>query len=126
MAGTIKKILVWIGMVLFSVFFWVAMFRGCAGAEEWQDYSNEQIANAIYKAENSKTHPYGIMAHYKQTTPRQACINTIKHARKDWNGKGDFIVFLGSRYCPVNSKNDPKGLNRYWVGNVKAFLVLEG
>ena len=33
MVGTIEKILVWIGMILFCTFFWVAMFRGCAGAE---------------------------------------------------------------------------------------------
>lgn len=126
MAEMTKKVLVWLGCVLFCLFFWVAMIRGCANAEEWQNYSNEQIANAIYKAENSKTHPYGILTHYKHTTPRQACINTIKTARRLWNGKEDFVVFLGSRYCPINARNDPKDLNRYWVGNVKAFLVLEG
>lgn len=84
-------------------------------------YTVDQIANAIYKAENSKSHPYGILAHYKHTTPRQACINTIRHALKDWNGRGDFISFLGSRYCPVNCEND-NGTNQYWVKNVKYFL----
>ena len=87
-----------------------------------EQYSDEQIANAIYKAENSKSHPYGILAHYKHTTPRQACINSIRHAKRDWNGKGDFIVFLGARYCPVGAKNDPRGLNKNWVKNVKYFL----
>jgi len=86
------------------------------------DFSNDQIADAIFKAENSKTHPYGILAHYKHTTPRQACINTIIHARKDWNGQGDFIEFLGSRYCPVGAKNDPTGLNKNWIKNVRYFL----
>lgn len=83
-------------------------------------YSIEQIANAIYKAEggNKTRHPYGILKKYKHTTPRQACINTIKHAKADWNGKGDFIVVLGSRYCPVNAHP----LNRNWVKNVKYFL----
>lgn len=73
-------------------------------------YSDDSIANAIYQAEGgAKTkHPYGILAKYKTTTPRQACINTIKHARRDWDGKGDFIAFLGSRYCPVGAANDPK------------------
>jgi hypothetical protein len=87
------------------------------------EYSNEQIANAIYKAEGgTKTaFPYGILQRYKHTTPRQACINTIKHAKKDFNGKDDFIVFLGSRYCPVGCNND-NGTNRYWVKNVKYFL----
>ncbi len=85
-------------------------------------YTNTQIANAIFKAENSKTHPYGILTHYKHTTPRQACLNTIAHAKRDWNGKGDFIVFLGNRYCPVGASNDPKGLNKNWVKNVRYFL----
>ena len=83
----------------------------------------EKLATAIYHAENSKTHPYGILIKYKHTTPRQACINTIKHALKDWNGQGDFIEFLGSRYCPVGAKNDPKGLNKYWVKNVHYFYA---
>ena len=88
-------------------------------------YTVEQIANAIYKAEGgAKTkYPYGILKKYKKTTPRQSCIKTIKHAQKDWDGKGDFVEFLGSRYCPVVAKNDPKGLNRNWVKNVKYFLV---
>ena len=90
----------------------------------WNRFSDDQIANAIYRAENSKAHPYGILAHYKKTTPRQACINTIKHARKDFK-QGDFIVFLGARYCPVGAANDPRGLNKNWVNNVKAFLLLE-
>lgn len=87
------------------------------------EYSNEQIANAIYFAEGgAKTrHPYGILAHYKNTTPRQACLNTIAHARRDFKG-GDFITFLGNRYCPIGAKNDPTGLNKNWVKNVKRIL----
>lgn len=90
-----------------------------------QDYTDEQIANAIYLAEGgAKTrHPYGILTKYKTTTPRQACINTIRHARKDWNGQGDFIVFLGNRYCPVGASNDPTGLNKNWISNVKRLLA---
>jgi hypothetical protein len=86
-------------------------------------YTDEQIANAIFKAEggNRTSHPYGILTHYKHTTPRQACLNTILHARKDWDGKGDFIVFLGHRYCPVGCNND-NGTNRFWIKNVKYFL----
>lgn len=88
-------------------------------------YSDDQIANAIYRAEGGSAtrHPYGILQHYKHTTPRQACINTIRHARKDWNGKGDFILFLGNRYCPIGAKNDPTGLNVNWIRNVKYFLA---
>jgi hypothetical protein len=31
----------------------------------------ERLADAIGKAENSKSHPYGILAHYAHTTPRR-------------------------------------------------------
>lgn len=87
-------------------------------------YTDDQIADAIYKAEGgSKTaHPYGILGHWHQS-PRQICLNTIAHARRDWNGQGDFIAFLGSRYAPTkNCTNDPKNLNKNWVRNVKFFL----
>lgn len=84
------------------------------------------LADAIYIAEGGKNtkHPYGILAKYKVTTPRQACINTINSALKRWRTqglKGDyrmFIAFLGSSYCPVGASNDPTGLNKHWVVNV--------
>ena len=101
-------------VVLFSCIPVPAHAEGIA----WQNYSNDAIANAIFHAENSTRHPYGILTRYKHTTPRQACINTIKHARRDWNGKGDFISFLGARYCPPSAHP----LNKNWVRNVKHFL----
>jgi len=105
--------------MLTCLIFWTIV--GVASAEEWSD---SQIADAIYLAEGgSKTnHPYGILAKYKTTTPRQACINTIRHAKRDWSGEGDFISFLGSRYCPVGCDND-NGTNKFWVKNVKYFLT---
>ena len=91
-------------------------------------FTDSQIADAIYKAEGGAgtKHPYGIMAHYKKTTPRQACLNTIKHMRRDWDGKKDFIEFLGARYAPLNAKNDPSGLNRHWIKNVRRLLCSKG
>lgn len=77
---------------------------------------NERLAHAIYHAENSMTHPYGIMIKCKD--PKQVCLNTISHAKRDFKG-GDFIKFLGDRYCPIGASNDPKGLNKNWVRNVK-------
>ena len=104
---------------LLAILLTLTIFVSCAKAE----YTDEQIANAIYLAEGgAKTsHPYGILVHYKTTSPRQACLNTIAHARRDFKG-GDFIVFLGSRYCPVGAANDPTGLNKNWIKNVKYFL----
>jgi hypothetical protein len=107
-----------IGMVIFILLgtLWVTVCHA---------YTDTQIADAIYKAEGgAKTrHPYGILAHYKTTTPRQACLNTIAHARKDWDGEGDFIEFLQKRYCPIGAKNDPTGLNKNWLKNVRYFLA---
>jgi hypothetical protein len=92
-------------------------------------YTNEQIANAIYKAEGgAKTrHPYGILTKYKKTTPRQACLNTIKNQRirhaKHNCGK-DFLTCLRDRYCPIGCDND-NGTNKNWLKNVRYFLARE-
>lgn len=119
------RIVFWAMVLGLAIIFWAS---SCNSDPVWAAevvYSDEQIANAIYKAEGgAKTsHPYGILAHYKKTTPRQACINTIRHARRDWNNQGDFIRFLQQRYAPIGVANDPRGLNRNWYGNVTKFLV---
>jgi len=85
----------------------------------------ERLANAIFKAEHSKTWPYGIMHHYKHTTPRQACLNTIRHRIEDWNGEGDFIAYLGQTYAPLGAGNDPQGLNKNWIKNVRYFYNVQ-
>ena len=102
----------------------ILLLSGVARAEEI-NLDIERLATAIYYAEGgAKTnHPYGILTKYEHTTPRQACINTIKHALRDWNGEDDFIIFLGNRYCPIGASNDPKGLNKNWVKNVRYFYV---
>lgn len=114
-----KSIIKWYIVQVLIVNCLILLWAICANASE---IDPERLANAIYYAEGgAKTnHPYGILAKYKHTTPRQACINTINHALRDFNG-GDFIEFLGQRYCPVGAKNDPTGLNKNWVKNVKHF-----
>lgn len=87
----------------------------------------ELLANAIYTAEGGKatSHPYGILARYRHTTPRQACINTCKHKYRDWasNSKGKpYLEYLRDAYCPIGASNDPKGLNKNWLKNVKRGL----
>lgn len=82
-------------------------------------YSNYQICEAIRRAENSKSHPYGIMVKYEHTTPKQACLNTIKHLRRDYiamGSHGDFIEFMGRKYSPPAK-------NPNWVRLVKYFLT---
>ena len=79
----------------------------------------QRLATAVYWAEGGPktSHPYGVLAHYQYTSPRQACLNTIHHAYRDWSGRGSFIHFLASRYAPVGSNTDV-GTNRYWERNV--------
>lgn len=101
-------------------------FAGACHAKEAIDI--ERLANAIYKAEGgAKTrHPYGILAHYKHTTPRQACINTIKSGLNRFakSKECDFILFLSKTYCPTQGNSLTfleKKYNIYWVKNVKYF-----
>ena len=112
-------------LAILTLFMLYALYS-IAYADNAPTVNVERLANAIYIAEggNKTKHPYGILAKYKHTTPRQACINTIKSALKRYNKqgvKGDFIAFLGKTYCPVGAKNDPNGLNKNWVKNVKHY-----
>ena len=106
----------------------IIIATGKARAEGLIDgYTSNQWADAIYIAEGgAKTrHPYGILAKYKHTTPRQACINTVKHKYRDWvkaGQQGAFLAYLGAKYCPVGASNDPDGLNKNWISNVKHWL----
>jgi hypothetical protein len=93
--------------------------------QSWATPDFNKLADAIYKAEggNKTRHPYGVLIKYRNTTPRQACINTCKHAWRDYSGSEDkFITFLARRYAPVGAANDPTGLNRNWEKNVRKFL----
>lgn len=89
-----------------------------------------RLADAIYLAEGGThtSNPYGIMRQYQHTTARKACVNTICHRLKEWQAAGqpgDFIAFLGKTYAPQNCSNDPHGLNRNWIKNVKTIYAKE-
>lgn len=102
------------------------LFFGCNQAHA-QEYTDEQIVNAIRKAEGTWT--YGIKSIRCETTEacRKICLNTVKNNRKRFariqEKRGDFIAFLGSKYCPVGAENDPTGLNKNWEKNVRYFLA---
>jgi hypothetical protein len=87
-------------------------------------YTNEQIANAIYRAENSVKYPYGIKSidtHGDKAYARKICLNTIRNNRGRFLKQTkyqDFIEFLGSRYCPPSAHS----LNKNWVKNVRYWL----
>lgn len=88
-----------------------------------EGYTPVQWCEAIRKAEGNDN--YGILAHYKNTSYRQACINTVIHKHKQWlkGGKrGSFLGYLSVRYAPIGANNDPDGLNINWKHNVRYWL----
>lgn len=76
----------------------------------------EALADAIRGAEGNSN--YGILKPIKGRNYRLACIQTIRHAQRDYK-TGDFIAFLASRYAPIGAENDPKNLNANWEHNVR-------
>ena len=104
---------------------------GIAWAGGEPDYG--RLADAIRISEGNAN--YGILTHYKHTSYRQACINTCKHAWKDYQGthigcarnasnskikasRAGYLNFLANRYAPRHVANDPNDLNRHWLSNV--------
>lgn len=82
--------------------------------------------SAIRYAENGgKGREYGILdKRVKPTYRSQAgwCAATVQKNYDRWvkaGSKGEFVVFLGNRYCPIGADNDPKGLNKHWIKNVR-------
>lgn len=109
----------------------ILLFRGCDVV--WaSEYTDEQIVNAIYKAEggaNAK-YPYGIRSVECDTRSEclKVCRTTVKRNRQRFAEYGqksfpDFLSFLASRYAPIGAGNDPKKLNQNWLKNVKYFLA---
>ena len=95
------------------------------------NYTDTQIVNAIYQAEggDKATYLYGTRS-VSYDTPEEArriCFNTVRNNRKRYADYGNleydtYLEFLASRYCPVGTANDPRGLNKNWLKNVKYFL----
>jgi hypothetical protein len=94
-------------------------------------YTDDQIVDAIRKAEGTWT--YGIKSVSCQTEKecRQICKNTVRNNYKRWSQAGrknaqgqtiTYLQFLANRYCPIGASNDPTGLNRNWLRNVTYFL----
>jgi hypothetical protein len=105
----------------------VIFWPGTANAA---DYTDQQIVEAIYKAEGGSKaqYLYGIRSvkYSNAAEARRICFNTVKNNRKRWakaGNPGEYLEFLARRYCPVGADNDPRGLNRHWLKNVKHFLL---
>jgi len=102
-----------------------------AGNNHTNNYTNEQIVNAIFKAEGGykAKYLYGIRSvQYKdEADARRICLNTVRNNRtrfiKQTKHK-NYLEFLASRYCPTkgNLSNAEQKLNHNWLNNVRYFL----
>ena len=86
------------------------------------------IVAAIRYAENGRAgREYGILhPRVKPTYRSQAgwCAATVQKNWDRWHkagAKGEFIVYLGGKYCPLSDPRDKDGLNKHWIPNVKKF-----
>lgn len=98
-----------------------------------EEYSDTQIAEAIFRAEGGAKaqYAYGIRSVSYKTIDeaRRICLNTIRNNRRryaDYGYKqfGSYLEFLASRYCPTKGKlsRAEKRVNKYWLKNVRRFL----
>mgnify|MGYP001600186831 FL=1 len=106
--------------IVVELIFWLGVMA--CQASEWDEYSDQQIANAIYQAEGGvKTRfPYGVKSIKCQGEPqcRKICLNSVFNGRKRWERAGkptDLITFIGKRYSPPST-------NPNWVRLVTYFL----
>lgn len=106
-------------------------FIFCPRAEAQLKPAIEDYVNAIFKAEGGKkaTYLYGIRSipYETEEQARRYCYNTVFNTlvkyRSDRCSAGESdIDCLARRYCPLNVKNDPKGLNKHWKSNVLFYL----
>jgi len=106
------------------IYLWLFIPDLEANEIQWDKFSNEQIVEAIGKAENSVKYPYGIKSIDTKSNKeyaRKICLNSVKNGRVRWIKAGkpdDLIIFIGLRYYPPKAHR----LNSNWERNVKFFL----
>jgi hypothetical protein len=113
-----------------TLIFFTALMTGTAHADAPPDFN--KLVDAIYRAEGGKAakKPFGILSvkcdDYSDC--RQIALNTVRNNWRRWENKthganrhANYFNFLASRYCPVGAANDPQGLNRNWLNNVRYF-----
>ena len=104
-----------------------AIIAGAVNAAPLPEREVARIADAIYRAEGgSKARvPYGVLSVRvaNAAEARRVCMNTIRNNHSRWEsaGKpGDFIKYLGAKYCPPSA--DPTG-HKNWVRNVGQLIA---
>ena len=114
--------------------FLVALLLGFTTMARAEDYTDEQIVNAIYIIEGGPKaqFAYGIRSVKYSTVAeaRRICFNTVRKNRKRYADYGykqypDYLSFLQSRYCPTRGKlsRAERELNGYWLTNLRKQLA---
>lgn len=108
----------------------IIFISSCFHSKTAHAFTDEQIANAIKKAEG--TWNYGIKTIKCKTEKdcREICLRTIKNNRIRYKKDArqpveDYLSYLSRIYAPIGARNDPKGLNNNWLRNVRYFLATE-
>lgn len=111
----------WIAVVCFTSLFLLILCTAVFA----QDFTVDEVVEAIGKAENSTKYPYGIKSIDTKGDieyAKRICRNSVVNNYKRWvkaGKQGDFLEFMSRRYCPINAHK----LNKNWVGNVKFWLI---
>ena len=96
-----------------------------------KDWTDNQIVDAIYKAEgkDKAQYLYGIRSvKYKDAADAsRICLKTVQNNRKRFKKQTeykDYLDFLASRYAPTKGKlsRAEKRVNGHWKRNVLYFL----
>ncbi|MBC8521069.1 MAG: hypothetical protein H8D26_03645 [Methanomicrobia archaeon] len=87
------------GIVVF--FLVLLIIVGVAMGESWDSFTDEQIVEAIGRAENSIEYPYGVRSintKGDKEYARRICLNSVRNGRARWIRAGrpdDLIVYIG-------------------------------
>lgn len=91
--------------------------------------SHQRLADAIRIAEGVKSrHPYGVLSVKVkgEAEARRVCLRSIRNSEKRWRKEGcpgDFVAYFAKRWAPTSGcSNDPNGLNKNWLKNVRKIL----
>jgi rare lipoprotein A (peptidoglycan hydrolase) len=77
MAEAIKRVLVWFAMLLFCLFFWVAMIRGCANAEPVRVMTASWYSIESLKKEGTYKYSKGVMANGRIFNNDYTCATNL-------------------------------------------------
>jgi hypothetical protein len=95
---------------------------------ELEEAQVDALLDAIYIAEGGQraSVPYGLI--YQRYCRDEVgwcahiAADLVRTHYERWAGagrRGEFLEYLARRWAPIGAKNDPGGLNRHWLRNVR-------